>query len=65
MRQRGALYLWFVFDEALSELTGVKMETPWDREGADVLLIHNAGEILPWPENPSAFAILMNAAGIS
>jgi Fe-S oxidoreductase len=30
-----------------------------------VLLIHNAGEILSWPENPAAFTILLNAAGIS
>ena len=52
-------------DEDFSEQTGMKVETPWDREGADVLLIHNAGEILSWPENPAAFAILMNAAGIS
>jgi Fe-S oxidoreductase len=34
-------------------------------EGADVLLIHNAGEILAWPENPGAFAVILNAAGIS
>ena len=34
-------------------------------EGADVLLIHNAGEILAWPENPGAFALILNAAGIS
>ena len=34
-------------------------------EGADVLLIHNAGEILAWPENPGAFGIILEAAGIS
>jgi Fe-S oxidoreductase len=52
-------------DEDFSEQTGLTVKTPWDREGADVLLIHNAGEILSWPENPAAFAILMNAAGIN
>ncbi len=51
-------------DEDMSEKTGIKVETPWDVEGADVLLIHNAGEILAWPENPGAFALILNAAGI-
>jgi Fe-S oxidoreductase len=41
------------------------VKTPWDVEGADVLLIHNAGEIVAWPENPGAFALILNAAGIS
>jgi Fe-S oxidoreductase len=52
-------------DEETSEKTGITVETPWDVEGADVLLIHNAGEILAWPENPGAFAVVLNAAGIS
>jgi Fe-S oxidoreductase len=52
-------------DEDMSEKTGLKVETKWDVEGADILLIHNAGEILAWPENPGAFAILLDAAGIS
>ncbi len=52
-------------DEDISEATGFDVKTPWDREGADVLLIHNAGEIMAWPENPAAFTILLNAAGIS
>jgi Fe-S oxidoreductase len=52
-------------DEDISEKTGVEVQTPWDVEGADVLLIHNAGEILAWPENPGAFALILNAAGIS
>jgi Fe-S oxidoreductase len=52
-------------DEEMTEKTGVKVETPWDVQGADVLLIHNAGEILAWPENPGAFAVILNAAGIS
>ena len=52
-------------DEEIQEQTGLKIETPWDKEGADVLLIHNAGEIMAWPENPMAFAIILDAAGIS
>ena len=51
-------------DEDMQDRTGIKVETPWDVEGADVLLIHNAGEILAWPENPGAFALILNAAGI-
>ncbi len=52
-------------DDEMSELTGLDVKTPMDKEGADVLLIHNAGEILAWPENAGAFAILLNAAGIN
>jgi len=52
-------------DEDTSEKTDIKVETPWDKEGADILLIHNAGEIMAWPENPGAFALLFNAAGLS
>jgi Fe-S oxidoreductase len=52
-------------DEDMTEKTGIKVETKWDVEGADVLLLHNAGEILAWPENPGAFALILDAAGIS
>ena len=52
-------------DEDMTEQTGIEVKTPWDKEGADVLMIHNAGEVLAWPENPGAFAILLNAAGIN
>lgn len=52
-------------DEEMSELAGHKIETPWDKQGADVLLLHNAGEFLAWPENPGAFALILEAAGIS
>jgi Fe-S oxidoreductase len=52
-------------DDDTSERTGVPVETPWDVVGADVLLIHNAGEILAWPESVGAFALILNAAGIS
>ena len=52
-------------DQEAPEQTGVSVHTPWDKEGADVLLIHNAGEILSWPENPIAFAVILEAAGVS
>ena len=52
-------------DDEIKDQTGLTIKTPWDKEGADILLIHNAGEILAWPENPMAFAIILEAAGIS
>ncbi len=52
-------------DEDFTEATGIEVSTPWDKEGADVLLIHSAGDIISFPESPMAFSILCNAAGIS
>lgn len=52
-------------EEDFEELSGLDSKMVWDKEEADVLLIHNAGEIMAWPENPAAFAIILNAAGIS
>ena len=52
-------------DEDFTDITGVDISTPWDREGADVLLIHSAGDILSFPESPVAFAIICNAAGVN
>jgi Fe-S oxidoreductase len=52
-------------DEDVSEKTGLTIETPWDKAGADILLIHNAGEIMAWPMNPGAFAVIFEAAGVS
>ncbi|HSL19566.1 MAG TPA: (Fe-S)-binding protein [Methylomirabilota bacterium] len=52
-------------DEDTAERTGIPIETPFDVEGADILLIHNAGEIMAWPENPGAFATVFEAAGLS
>ncbi len=51
-------------EELIQEKTGRKITMPVDRKGADILLIHNAGEFMSWPENPAAFAILFDAAGI-
>ncbi len=52
-------------DEDTSERTGIEVRTPWDVKGADVLLIHNAGEIMAWPENPGAFALILTLAGVN
>lgn len=52
-------------EEDIEERTGKKIKIPVDKKGADILLIHNAGEFLAWPDNPAAFAILFDAAGIN
>lgn len=54
----------FMEDE-IEEKAGKKIKIPVDKEGADILLIHNSGEYLSWMENPEAFAIIFEAAGIS
>jgi len=51
-------------EEELEEKTGKKIKIPVDKKGADILLLHNAGEFMAWPENIEAFAILFDAAGI-
>ena len=52
-------------DEDMEDKTGIHIDTPWDKAGADILLVHNAGEIMAWPENPGAFALIFEAAGLS
>jgi len=52
-------------DEEFSEISGFDIKTPWDVEGADILLLHNAGEVMGWPENIAAFSIIFQAAGLS
>ena len=54
----------FMEDE-IKEKTGMEFKWPIDKAGADILLLHNAGEFLAWPENPEAFAVILEAAGIS
>lgn len=51
-------------EDLIGEKTGRKIRIPVDRKGAKILLVHNTGEYLAWPENPAAFAILFDAAGI-
>jgi Fe-S oxidoreductase len=52
-------------EEEIKEKTGKEIKIPVDKKGADVLLLHNAGEFMSWPENIEAFAILLDAAGVS
>lgn len=51
-------------EDLIGEKTGRKIKIPVDRKGAQILLVHNTGEYLAWPENPAAFALLFEAAGI-
>lgn len=51
--------------EDIQEKTGLDIPMPIDVEGADYLVMHNAGEFLSWPENLQAFAIILEAAGLS
>jgi Fe-S oxidoreductase len=52
-------------EDDIEEKTGKKIKMPVNKKGAEILLVHNAGEFMAWPENPMAFAILFEAAGIS
>lgn len=52
-------------EEDITERTGQVVKLPFDKAGADILLIHNAGEFLSWPENIQAFAVIFEAAGLS
>jgi Fe-S oxidoreductase len=54
----------FIEDD-IEERTGKKIKIPIDEKGADILLIHNAGEYLSWPENVAAFSIIFEEAGLS
>jgi Fe-S oxidoreductase len=51
-------------EKDIEERIGKKIKIPVDKEGADVLLLHDAGVFLSWPENIEAFAILFDAASI-
>lgn len=51
-------------EEEIEEKAGRKIKIPVDKKGSDILLLHNAGEFIAWPENLEAFAILFDAAGI-
>jgi Fe-S oxidoreductase len=51
-------------EDDIEEKTGKKIKIPVNKKGAEILLIHNAGEFMSWPENPMAFAVLFDAAGI-
>lgn len=52
-------------EEDIEEKYGIKLKFPVDKKGADILLLHNAGEFMAWPENPIAFALLFEEAGLN
>ncbi len=52
-------------EEDITDRTGLNIKMPFDKPNADILLIHNAGEFLSWPENIEAFAIIFEAAGLN
>ena len=52
-------------EEDMKDLYGLDIKMPIDKEGSDILLIHNFGEYLSWPENIMAFAIIFEKAGLS
>ena len=52
-------------EEDMYDKTGKEYKIPMDKKGADILLTHNAGEFLAWPENPAAFAIIFEEAGLN
>jgi Fe-S oxidoreductase len=52
-------------EDDIEEKIGRRITLPINKKGADILLIHNAGEFMAWPENPMAFAILFDAAGVN
>ncbi|HIP63190.1 MAG TPA: (Fe-S)-binding protein [Archaeoglobus profundus] len=51
-------------EEEIKEKTGKNIKIPVDEKGADILLIHNAGEFLSWPESVIAFAVIFEEAGL-
>jgi len=65
MKPSGLMDLIDFMEEDIEERTGRKIRIPVDKKGADILLIHNAGEFLSWLENPMAFAVIFEEAGIS
>lgn len=52
-------------EDDIEEKIGRRIKIPVDKKGAEILLLHNAGEFLSWPENTEAFAIIFDAAGIN
>jgi Fe-S oxidoreductase len=52
-------------EEDIKEKTGLSVKIPFDKKGAEYLVMHNAGEFLSWPENLQAFAIILDTAGVS
>lgn len=52
-------------EEDIHQRIGRKINIPVDKKGADILLLHNGGEYLAWPDHIAAFAILFDIAGVN
>ena len=52
-------------EEDIQEKAGLEVKIPFNKEGAEYLVMHNAGEFLSWPENLQAFVIILEKAGVS
>ncbi|MBZ5645858.1 MAG: (Fe-S)-binding protein [Acidobacteriia bacterium] len=51
-------------DQHTSRRAGIEFHTPWDVEGAEVLLVQPASAVLDWPENVGALGLILTRAGI-
>lgn len=51
-------------EDDIKEKTGLDIKIPFDKQGAEYLVVHNAGEFLSWPENLQAFAVVLTVAGV-
>jgi Fe-S oxidoreductase len=51
-------------EDDIKEKTGLDIKIPFDKQDAEYLIIHNAGEFLSWPENLQAFSIILTVAGV-
>ncbi|MFI5110061.1 MAG: (Fe-S)-binding protein [Terriglobales bacterium] len=51
-------------DERTSRRAGIEFHTPWDVEGAEVLLVQPASAVADWPDNVGALGLILTRAGI-
>jgi Fe-S oxidoreductase len=51
-------------EEDTSEKVGRQISIPVDKQNADILLMHNAGEFMSWPDHVGAYAVIFEAAGL-
>ncbi len=65
MNPRGFLDVVAFVHEDIKDRLGLDVAIPVDEAGAEILVMHNAGEFLSWPENLAAFAIIFHQTGLS
>jgi Fe-S oxidoreductase len=69
LEKRSANVAWLrariaAIDEHTSRRAGVEVHTPWDLDGAEVLLLQPASAVADWPENVGALGLILTRAGI-